>query len=332
MTKISISYFQVIRKADYFIMVIIESDKQLLPCKECCVVLGNFDGVHTGHRFLIDKAKQYAAENSLSLLIYTFATHPKIFYDENFKVITTKDEKSAIFNSINIDYLYYEDFQSVRDMSPEGFCNNILIKKLKAKAVFCGSNHRFGKNASGTADSMREYLNSKDVNVFVQDYLYSGDSIVSSSLIRQKISCGNIPGANKLLGQCFSVNFPVIHGFCLGRKLGFPTINQILPKEKLVPPHGVYACYTHIEDKLYPSVMNIGVKPTITHDMPDPPVLCETHIINFDKDLYGKKICVYLVEKIRDEKRFSDVEQLKQAVFCDIEQAKKILERFNNEE
>ncbi len=311
-------------------MITIDSS-QFYNIPPCCVVLGNFDGVHLGHTALINSAKAYAKENNLPVLVYTFAVHPKFYFNNNFKLITVQSEKVDIFSKLGIDYLYLEDFTLVRNYNPGQFCNDILINKLHAKAVFCGKNHRFGSNASGNSDNLKEYLEKNNTSVFVEDFYLYNDLPVSSSRIRNLIDCGDIPYANTLLGRCFSVDFPVIHGFHLGTKLGFPTINQIMPDDKLTPPYGVYACYTHINGKTYPSVLNVGTKPTVTHNYENPPVICETHIMDFDGDLYGKKIKVDFVGKIRDEKKFSGIQELKNAVLKDIDKAKNILESSKNE-
>ncbi len=270
--------------------------------------LGNFDGVHMGHRELLLKAakKEYGANTSA---VWTFCVHPQIFLGRaKVKILTTLGEKLELFRDAGIEYAILGDFSEVCDLSPEEFAKDLLIKKLSVCHAICGFNFSFGKRAAGNCDMLAEYFAEcgKCVSI-IPPCKIDGDA-VSSSLIREKIELGDMEYAEKLLGHPFAICLPVTEGRKLGRTIGIPTINQVFPENHIIPRFGVYACRCYIDGKDYIGVANVGTRPTI--DENETRANSETHILGYRGDLYGKKIRVEFCKFIRDEQKFPSLESL----------------------
>lgn len=282
------------------------------------VILGNFDGVHIGHQNLIKEAIKYAKMNNLESIVYTFSTLPS-----NKKYIMTVDEKIESIKDLGVDRVYIEDFFNVKNYTPNEFVTEILKGKLKAVKVFCGYNYTFGNNKSGNVDLLSNLIDTTIINEVKVD-----DIRTSSSIIREYIESGNLELANKLLGKPFKICGEVIHGKKLGRTLGFPTANIRPNALKIGVPLGVYGVKIKIEgyDKLYTAIMNIGRTPTISNNNQ---VISETNILDFNEDIYGKKISVFLYKMIRSEKKFENIEKLKEQMLKDKEYWRSIANAYN---
>ncbi|WP_197407525.1 bifunctional riboflavin kinase/FAD synthetase [Caviibacter abscessus] len=270
------------------------------------VILGNFDGVHIGHKKLINEAIIYAKKNKLKTLIYIFENFP---YKN--KVITTLEEKITILKDLGIDEIYLDDFNVIKNLNEIEFVNNILKQKLNAKIVFCGFNYTFGHNKSGNANKLKELI---ETNI-IEEVKLKGIT-VSSTLIRNLILSGYMETASKFLGRPYNCSGIVVKGKQIGRTIGFPTAN-ILPEEnKIYPPYGAYGTTVRIEgmDKTYQSIMNIGKNPTIDNKNR---VTIETNIFDFNSNIYGKKIKVILHKRLRCEKKFDSLIQLKEQIYLD---------------
>ena len=270
--------------------------------------LGNFDGVHLGHRELLVEAakKEYGVDASA---VWTFRVHPQIFLgNSSLKTLTLTEQKLEYFKKLGIEYAILEDFSAVSSISPEEFAKELLIKKLGVTHAVCGFNFSFGKKAEGNCAMLKEYFEQKGLHVSIIPPLKIDGDIVSSSLIRAKIECGKVDEAEKLLGHPFSVLLPVTEGQKLGRQMGVPTINQVFPENYAVPRFGVYACRCYVEGKVYSGIANVGVRPTIAEETKV--VACETHILDYSGDLYGKKIRVDFCKFIRDEQKFPSLDEL----------------------
>ena len=272
------------------------------------VILGNFDGVHLGHKKLIKSAINYAKENNLKTVIYIFREFP---YKK--KNITTLEEKIDILNSIGVDDIYIDEFDNVKNLGEEEFVQKVLKEKLKASMVFCGFNYTYAHNKSGNAKSL-----SKLINTTIIDAVKVNDITVSSTLIRKCIEIGYIELANMFLGYEYNISGVVVKGKQIGRKIGFPTANILPCSNKIYPPHGVYGTRTIIlEDenkKIYTSIMNLGDNPTIDSKNI---VTIETNIFNFNNDIYDKKIKVILYRRLRFETKFNSLEELKDQINLD---------------
>ena len=270
--------------------------------------LGNFDGVHLGHRELLIEAakKEYGVDASA---VWTFRVHPQIFLGNTaVKTLTLTEQKLDYFKKLGIEYAILEDFSAVSSISPDEFAKELLIKKLGVVHAVCGFNFSFGKKAAGNCAMLKEYFEQDGLHVSIIPPLKIDGDIVSSSLIRAKIEGGKVDEAEKLLGHPFSVLLPVTEGQKLGRQMGIPTINQVFPENYAVPRFGVYACRCYIDGKVYHGIANVGVRPTIVEQTKV--IACETHILDYSGDLYGKKIRVDFCKFIRDEQKFRSLDEL----------------------
>lgn len=297
-------------------------NRNLNEALNCVLALGDFDGVHTGHAALITSTLKLAKELSADAGVYTFNTNSKLVLGTKaMSLLTTESEKLDILETFGIDFVYEEDFADIRDFSPEQFCN-YLLTEFNPKAVVCGENFTFGKNASADSKDLKALLGQRDVPVYItEDYKIDG-VLISSSKIRNYISLGDMESANKFLGYPYFIKAKVVHGAELGRRLGFPTINQLEYDSKVVPKYGVYACECLIDDKTYYGVVNVGIKPTVSKITENPPVVFETHIIDYTGDLYGKTVCVRFFKMLREEKKFESLDALTEAVMQNIAQTR----------
>ena len=274
--------------------------------------LGNFDGVHVGHRELLLKTakKEYGTDTSA---VWTFRVHPQICLgNTGIKILTSLEQKLEYFAAAGIEYAILEDFENVSHLSPEDFAKDLLIKKLGVHHAVCGFNFSFGCRSAGNCQLLREYFENEVKNVSVIPPFQIDGGTVSSSLIREKIELGDVEYAEKLLGHPFSILLPVTEGRKLGRKIGTPTINQVFPKNHAIPRFGVYACKCHIDGKIYMGIANVGIRPTITEQ--EKIANCETHILDYSGYLYGKKIRVDFCKFIRVERKFPSVEALAEEI------------------
>jgi len=290
--------------------------------KKTAVALGNFDGFHIGHMILIDKIKDYAEQNpqNRASCVWTFPEHSLNILKSDYALpyITAKDEKIEILNKKNIDYLVFQDFNFVRYFSPDEFIERVVEDYLNAELVVCGYNYRFGRDGEGNAEYMRESLAKKNIETLIIPPVICEGQAVSSSFVRTLIQIGDMQRVKKFLGRPFSINFPVVYGKQIGRKIGIPTINQLFPDGHVIPACGIYACTCEVMGEIYKSVTNIGVRPTVNGEF----LNAETHLIDFDGDLYGKNIKVNFHIKFRDEIKFDSLEDLKEQIKKDIEFAK----------
>ncbi len=286
-----------------------------------CIILGNFDGVHEGHAKLIEYALKEGKRLNIKTAAWTFEEHPMNSFDGKKRVsyLTTAEEKNEIFAEKGLDYVIYEDFGKVKDYSPERFIEEVLIDSFDCRTVVCGFNFKFGKNGSGTPEYLKKYMEERGRNVIIVPPIYKLNKIVSSTAIRFFVENGCMEEAATLLGRPYSIKFPVLHGNKLGRSIGIPTINQNFPPEHIKPKNGIYACTCYIGDDIFLGVSNVGCRPTVNKDSSN--INCETHIINYNGWLYGKKIKVCFYKRLRDECRFENISELKEAVENDIRNA-----------
>lgn len=276
------------------------------------VALGNFDGVHKGHQELIRRTILTAEAAGLKSAVFTFSTHPRsVMGVEAVKNITYADEKAKIIEGLGIDYLFDIPFtDDVRTLSPEKYIMELIIGKFNMREVYCGFNHRFGFKAAGTPEVLMKLGIEHGFGVHVlEPYIIDGN-LVSSTFIRGLIESGDVNLVTKYMGRSYAVEGEVVVGNRLGKKIGFPTSNLNLDENMVSPPNGVYMTQCFYDGVCYPSITNVGNKPTIgTYGRN-----VETHIFNFDKELYGKVIKVEFLEKLRDEKKFESIEALSKEI------------------
>jgi len=285
-----------------------------------CVALGNFDGIHLGHRAILENCAKTAREESLVSVVWSFRCHPKHILKGDFSTgnIISLSDKEELIREIGIDFLLLEDFERVRDFSPERFCREILLEQLCARKVFCGFNFHFGKEGKGDARFLQEYLAPFGVEVIVEPPIVLWGETISSTRIRAALCCGNMQEVASLLGRAYSIRFPVLHGKRLGTKIGFPTLNQRFPEEYVIPKKGVYIVRVCFDGEERKGICNIGVRPTVSDGEH---VTAETHLFDFCGDLYGKKVSVEFYRFLRPEMKFSSLQALAQQIERDRQEA-----------
>lgn len=281
------------------------------------VALGNFDGMHVGHMAVLEAAKSFESEGLLPVAV--------LFDEHSLKAITGKapamlmtvTERNRIINEngLRIETLV---FNEIRDLSPSDFVEKILVGRLGAAAVCCGYNYRFGKSASGTAQTMSEICGRLGLQCRVSGEVDVDRCAVSSTKIRGFIENGEIEKANKMLGRPFGFSSRVIDGDKRGRVLGFPTINQIIPEELAMPRFGVYQSVVTVNGEKFKGVTNVGRRPTVGTEK----ILSETHILDFDRDIYGENVDVRLIKFIRPEKKFSSFDELARQIKFDAKEVR----------
>ena len=287
--------------------------------KQTSIALGCFDGVHLGHAAVIRTACS-CQDDLLDSCVFSF-NDDDIPYKQDGKRLLTPEDKRECISRLGVHHLIIPAFESVRDLLPEAFFQNILLDRLDARCLVCGENYRFGQGASGNVATLQALCEQYGVMCRVVPPVTYEGAIISSSRVKNALEDGEVEQARQMLGRLFSYRLKVVHGRQLGRQLGTPTLNQYFPAHFLIPRYGVYASVTEIGERRYPSVTNIGVKPTVGWHQP----LSETWIPDFSGDLYGRMIRVGLVRFMRDECRFNSIEELKQAILQDGVNAKRLI-------
>ena len=286
--------------------------------------LGFFDGLHTGHRAVIDGACKAGERLGLPVSVLTFRGEPDLpkFGGRRDMCLMTYDDKKEMLHACGVKYVFAYDFGQVRDIEPEKFFCDMILGEMNAAYISCGEDFRFGKGGAGDSGMLAELCKESGIGFeLIPAYKIDGDP-VSSTHIRELIRGGKISEAVKLLGHPFSYTLPVLHGKQLGRTIGFPTVNQELPAYMARPKRGVYAGYASVSEpgdpvkfgRLYPAITNIGVKPTVKDDETEN---METHLIGFDGDIYGRMVRVYLNSYIREERRFESLDELREQLEAD---------------
>ncbi len=284
------------------------------------ISLGKFDGLHMGHRYLMEEVEKGKSEG-LKSVVFTFDIPPKSIHETGYKVLSTNEEKAQIFSAAGVDYLIECPFtEEFRKMSPCEFLE-MLIAKINVKKIVAGTDFRFGYKRSGTYEDLKAYAGQFGYEAaIVKKKQYKGADI-SSTRIRECIANGNMEEANELLGYSYFLSGAVLHGNEIGRTIGFPTANQIPEPEKLLPPNGVYAVEVLLDGKKYRGISNVGCKPTIRGENP---VGVETYIFDFHGDIYGRRMKVSFLKFIRREQKFASLAELQEQLKHDIEVCRKL--------
>lgn len=298
-------------------MKIIENTTEFNIDGSSSVAIGKFDGIHRGHQLLINKILEAKADGFLAV-VFTFDPSPAAFFgDGSYKGLTTRSEKRRIFEKLGVDVLIeYPLTRESASQSPEDFIEEVLIKRIHARQIVCGTDFTFGDRGRGNVNMLRQYGRNKGFEVIVCEKVKSMGEEIGSSLIRNEVEQGHMEMVCEYIGAPYCVSGVVCQGRKLGRTLGVPTVNQVPEDDKLLPPYGVYRSVVSIDGEHYHGITNVGVKPTVTDE--NRPVV-ETYIRDFDKDIYGKYISVSLLHFTRPEKKFSSVEELKEQLKKDLE-------------
>ncbi len=285
--------------------------------------LGNFDGVHYAHRLLLRKSKELKAEKlpHAKCGVFCFIEPSADFLSSNPpKHLTTLDQKLKYFADEGMDFAFVADFRAMQSLTPKEFINDILISQCACKAAVCGYNYHFGKGGLGTYKDLQALLSSSPV-ISVPP-IYKNGATVSSTRIRELLSLGRVKEANELLTVPFSITASVEYGKGLGHHLGAPTFNQTPPNKILIPARGVYLTRSTVDKNSYYGLTNIGTHPTVDTDAK---LNFETHLLNFEGNLYQKQVTVEFLDYIRPEICFKSTADLQKQIQQDIQSVKKWL-------
>ena len=288
-----------------------ENLKDYNSTKPSVLTIGTFDGVHIGHKKIINQLTSISSKNNLISILLSFFPHPKMVLqnDNELKLINTIQEKEGLLNSLNLDYLIIKEFtKEFSRLSALEFVRDILVNKLNAKHIIIGYDHHFGRNRTANIEQLKEFgelYDFKVTEILAQDI---DDIAISSTKIRKALINGEIRLANKFLGYNFFFSGDVIHGNNIGKTISFPTANiKIDTPYKLVPKNGVYIVKTIIDNQITFGMMNIGYNPTFNGKQKS----IEIHFINFNKNIYHKNLTIEMISRIRNEIKFNTVEDLK---------------------
>lgn len=300
---------------------LLKPKKVFIENKPRVVCLGNFDGLHIGHQELIRRTVDLAKKNNYASMVLSFYPHPRSFFNENVKYLSSLAEKNRMVRKLGADSLELLAFdQGLASLSAQEFIEKILFKKLSAKLLVVGFDFYFGKDRQGNAQFLKEKAKDYGMEVHIVDPVKISDQIVSTSLIKEFLQEGKMEEARELLGYRPQLAGKVIKGKQMGRIIGFPTANLEYDREKLLPALGVYAVKVFYRRKEYLGMANIGVKPTVKSDSD---IEVEVHLLDFSGDLYGQHLRLEFLAKLRDERKFSSLEDLKEQIKIDREQIKK---------
>lgn len=289
--------------------------------KETAVAIGKFDGLHLGHRRLLQEilAKK---EEGLAACVFTFDPSPAVFFGlSDGKELTTKEEKRRLLERMGVDILV--EFPMTKESAatdPQAFIEEILVKKLHVRYVAAGVDVSFGARGAGNAELLQKFAKVHHYQVKTIEKVRLEDAEISSTLVRSQVEAGNMPYVEALLGMPYTIVGSVQHGKALGRKLGMPTVNLLPEKNKLLPPKGVYFSEVLYKGKKYAAISNVGCKPTVSQEE----VLgVESYLYDFEEEIYGEDIEVGLLAFKRPEMRFEGVDALREQMQRDILEGKK---------
>jgi len=295
--------------------------------KNPVVTIGMFDGVHRGHKSLLEILKEKAIEYDGTPLVITLWPHPRmvLYPERQIKILSTLEEKLSLLEQNGINNVVIIDFDSdFAKTSANEFIDEYLVNKINLKCMVVGFDNHFGFNKEGKYDFVKTESTRYNFDVAHVDPEFEGRDAISSTNIRLYLELGDIKLANLLLGYNYIVTGKVIEGDKIGRKIGFPTANIETPEYKMIPRVGVYAVSTEIDGKVYDGMLNIGFRPTLNHITLKKNI--EVHLLNFNDNLYNKTIKINFVERIRDEIKFSGLDALKEQLIKDKQTIQNILQ------
>jgi riboflavin kinase / FMN adenylyltransferase len=296
------------------------------------ITIGSFDGVHIGHQQIIKTLVEEAKNNLAASIVVTFFPHPakvlKLFHDPFY--LTTPEEKDAALSCLGVSTILTLKFDKyLANLTAYDFMS-ILHTQLKFSCLLIGHDFKLGANHEGTFHRLSEIGKELGYIVKAIEPIKSSSRVVSSSLIRRLISAGDITTANNLLGRWYSVKGEIVHGDGRGKHIGIPTANIEPWSEKLIPGIGIYAAYVEWNGRFYQAVVNIGIRPTF-YSKPTLQTI-EVHLLDFDHDIYGFRLNLYFVKRIRDEMKFNSAEELMLKIRNDIKDTREILKHATTKE
>ncbi len=291
------------------------------------VALGHFDGIHKGHQLVISSAVKCKTQNNLTPVVFTFQQNPaSVVQNKKIPYLMDRQNKNRLIGELGAEVLFDIDFHEVRGILPEEFVREILYKKLKAGRVYCGFNYHFGNGGTANSENLRDLCSRYDIEVVALPPSMYHDEPISSTRIRHYLKQGRVSDVTRMLGREYSYELTVCKGNQLGRRMGTPTFNQIIPENLILPRFGVYVTAVTCGDgKKICGVTNIGIKPTVGTESP----LAETWLPDYHcGELYGKKVRFEILEFIRGEKKFSSIFELKASILSDGQKAMKIFHNY----
>lgn len=280
---------------------------------------GFFDGVHKGHSAVLERLKQVAQEQHKESAVITFWPHPRTVLQQDahsLRLLNSLQEKRERVLAMGIDHFWVVDFsRQFSKLSTEEFMREYLIGRYGVSALVIGYDHKLGNSALQSQQQMIDIATSLGLETIRVEEFQLGETIISSTKIRTALQSGEVSKASDLLGYNYKLHGVVVAGKQLGRTIGFPTANmQLYEPLKLIPGNGVYMVDVHVLGEKYQGVCNIGTRPTVGNNADR---TIETHILNFDEDIYGLEMSIEFVKKIRDEKKFGSMEELRQQIIKD---------------
>lgn len=284
------------------------------------LTIGTFDGVHLGHRKIISRLHDLAASIDGESVIFTFDPHPRKVVspsETNLRLLTTLDEKIALFEEAGIDHLIVYPFTpEFAKLTYEEFVEQILVGQIHVKSLVVGYDHKFGKGRQGDFDLLKSCADRLDFQIEKLDVLLVNESNVSSTKIREAIQVGDFETANAYLGYPFIIHGMVVEGQRLGRTIGYPTANiDAMDPDKIIPGYGVYAVRVTVRNQTYTGMLNIGSRPTVNHNADHRTV--EVNLFDFSDDIYGEPVEVVFYHKLREEQKFASLDALKEQLAQD---------------
>lgn len=295
------------------------------PLSDCGLCLGNFDGVHRGHRALIDTLKSENAKRHprLPLGALLFTAPPSVALGHPVPQITTTEEKLELLAEAGLRFAILYDFEELRHLEPDDFVRRILIEQCRCRLAVCGFNYTYGARGAGTPERLMQTFGTQPNRALhIVPPVTDGDQPISSSVIRSLLERGHPADATRMMGHPFFVTGTVGFGRHVGTTMGFPTANLTFPKGGLIPARGVYVSTVRIGKRIYTAISNVGTRPTF--DDGDH-INCETFIFDYSGDLYGRTLRVSLLHFLRPEKKFDSKEALEEQIWRDIARAKEYL-------
>ena len=283
------------------------------------IALGSFDGLHLGHLSLVRKVRELAIKNGGKSIVFTFKNHPRAFINNNnLELIMTNEEKLKVLEYENINVVAFKDFdENIMKISPEDFVE-WLCESYNVKGIVVGFNFKFGYKNLGDTELLEKLQEKYGYKLYVMDPYKLEDEIISSTYIRNLILDGNVKKAFRMLSRPYMLSGKVIHGKKLGRTIGFPTANLEINDKKVIPKKGVYYTNVDIEGKIFKGITSVGNNPTVNGKE----LTIETYILDFEQDVYDKVVSITFIKKIREERKFPNLDCLLEQMRFDVNEAR----------
>lgn len=294
---------------NFSVLNIFKNFKDYHSEKPLALSLGMFDGVHLGHKYIINELKKVGSENDLETAILTFWPHPRFVFNpnEDLKLLNTIEEKKFLMEKYEINNLFVKEFDDeFRNLTGEEFVRQILIEKLNVKYLIIGYDHSFGKNKSGNFELLQKLSTELNFEVEQMEAINIHENNISSTKVRNSLLAGNIKEANEMLGYSYSISGTVVHGKKLGRTIGYPTANIETESIKLLPKKGAYIVEVFVKNQQYKGMLSVGTNPTVNGEK----LTVEVYILDFEGNIYDENITVKFRDFLHEEIKFEGLDKL----------------------